>query len=156
MERHGVSKSTLIVWRKQKVITRVERPTKLARAHSLGYKAKQGFIVARVRVDRGSRKKPKVQGGRKPKTSGKYFTLGKPRQQVAEEKAARKYPNLNVLNSYYVAEDGMSRWFEVILVDTTHPSVLKDKDRNWIALPQHTSRANRGLTSSGKKSRGLR
>ena len=43
----------LIEWRKQHTITRIERPTRLDRARKLGYKAKQGFVMVRVRVRRG-------------------------------------------------------------------------------------------------------
>jgi large subunit ribosomal protein L15e len=41
------------VWRKQGSVTRIERPTRIDRARSLGYKAKQGIVVARVKVRRG-------------------------------------------------------------------------------------------------------
>jgi len=154
--RISVSKASLIVWRRQKVITRIRKPTKIARARTLGYKAKQGYVMLRVRVDRGKRKRPKIGGGRRPKRFGKYFTLGKSRAQVAEEKAQRKYPNLNVMNSYYVAEDGVSRWFEIIMVNPKHPAIKKDKERKWITSKKQKGRAFRGLTSAGRKSRGLR
>jgi len=58
------------------------------------------------------------------------------------------------LNSYYVGEDGMHVWYEVIFVDPT--KVVKDKDLRWIVAPQHTRRVYRGKTSAGRKSRGLR
>ena len=41
-----------IIWRKQNAVTRVERPSRLLRAKRLGYKAKQGIIVVRMRVGR--------------------------------------------------------------------------------------------------------
>ena len=41
-----------ITWRKQHAIVRIERPTRLDRARNLGYKAKQGIVMARVRVRR--------------------------------------------------------------------------------------------------------
>jgi large subunit ribosomal protein L15e len=52
----------LIEWRKQPAITRIEKPTRLDRARKLGYKAKQGFVMARVKVRRGGlrKKRPKV------------------------------------------------------------------------------------------------
>lgn len=149
-------KGRLMQWRREKVVIRTEKPTRIDRARSLGYKAKQGFVVARVRVVKGKRKRPKISGGRKPKRYGRFFTLGKSKQVVAEEKASRKFPNLRVLNSYWVAEDGNYKWFEVILVDASHPSVKKDRDVKWLAGSQHRGRSHRGLTSAGKKSRGLR
>jgi large subunit ribosomal protein L15e len=146
----------LIRWRKERVITRVERPTRIDRARRLGYRAKQGFVVARVRVKRGKRKTPRPSGGRRPKRSGRFYPLGKSWQVVAEEKAARRFPNLEVLGSYYVGEDGKHLWYETILVDPDHPSVKKDMNIKWVAGPSSRGRAFRGLTSSGRKSRGLR
>jgi len=45
---------------------------------------------------------------------------------IAEERAAKKYPNLEVLNSYYVTEDGSHKWYEVILVDPHHPVIRNE------------------------------
>ncbi len=151
----GLWKQRLIEWRKEKIITKLERPTRIDRARSLGYKAKQGFVVARVKVTRGMRKRPKWSGGRRPKRSGRFYSLGKSKQQVAEEKAARKFRNLNVLNSYWVAQDGDYEWYEVILADPNHPVIRADKNINWIGQPNQRGRAFRGKTSAGRKSRGL-
>ncbi len=149
-------KRRLAEWRKEHSVTRVEKPTRPDRARALGYKAKQGFVVARVRVRKGKRKRPKFKGGRVPKKMGRFFPAGKSNQLIGEEKVARKFPNLEVLNSYYVGEDGQYEWFEVILVDPNNPNVMKDKERNWISEKQHKGRVFRGLTSAGKKIRGLR
>ena len=43
----------LVQWRKQPSTLRIEHPTRLDRARKLGYKAKQGFVVARTKVRRG-------------------------------------------------------------------------------------------------------
>jgi large subunit ribosomal protein L15e len=72
---------------------------------------------------------------------------------MAEQKAAKKFSNCEVLNSYWVGEDGKHKYFEVILADASHPSVLADKNLKWIAEKQHSNRALRGLTSSARKSR---
>jgi large subunit ribosomal protein L15e len=163
MEKHWKSpkemeswKNMLIQFRKQGSIQRAERPTRPGRARELGYKAKQGFVIARVRVPRGKRKTPKPAGGRRPKASGRFYPLQKSWQVVAEERAQRKFPNMQVLNSYWVGEDGINKWYECILVDPSHPSVKNDKNMQWIAGKAQTSRAFRGLTSAGKKARGLR
>jgi large subunit ribosomal protein L15e len=149
--------SKLVIWRKQKVVERIEKPTRLDRARALGYKAKQGFVLCRVRVRKGGRRRPLYgRGGRKPSKAGLVkFTPGKSLQWQAEEKAARKFPNLEVLNSYYVGEDGTYKWFEVILVDPHHPNIKNDPKINWICKPAHKGRVFRGLTSAGKKSRGV-
>jgi large subunit ribosomal protein L15e len=147
----------LIGWRRQPAIIRIEKPTRLDRARKLGYKAKQGFIVARVRVRRGGLRKVRPKAGRRPKRMGvKKFKPAKSLRLIAEERAARKFPNAEVLNSYWVGEDGRSKWFEIVFVDTAHPVIKADEDINWICQKQHHRRVFRGLTSAGKKVRSLR
>ena len=147
----------LIEWRKQPTVVRVEKPTRLDRARKLGYKAKQGFIVVRVRVRRGGLRKQRPKAGRRPKRMGvAKYKPAKSLRLIAEERAARKFPNLEVLNSYWVGEDGRFKWFEVIMVDPNHPVIKADEDVNWICQKQHKGRVFRGLTSAGKRVRGLR
>jgi len=147
----------LIEWRRQSAVTRIEKPTRLDRARKLGYKAKQGFVMARVRVRRGGLRKQRPKAGRRPKRMGvKKFKPAKSLRLIAEERAARKFPNLEVLNSYWVGEDGRSKWFEIIMVDPNSPGIKVDKDINWICQKQHYRRVFRGLTSAGKKVRSLR
>jgi len=81
------------------------------------------------------------------------FKPAKGLQRMAEERVSRHYPNLEILNSYWVGEDGTTRFYEVIMVDPQHPSIKNDKNINWICNQKR--RVYRGLTSSGKKSRGL-
>ncbi|MHA1377866.1 MAG: 50S ribosomal protein L15e [Candidatus Helarchaeota archaeon] len=144
-------------WRKEPVVLRIQRPTRLDRARILGYKAKPGYIVVRTRVRRGGRRKPRPKMGRRPKKMGvKKYTPKKSLRWIAEERVARKYPNLEVLNSYWVGQDGKWKFYEVILVDPVAPGIVIDPKINWIGEPQHKKRVHRGLTSAGKKSRGLR
>jgi large subunit ribosomal protein L15e len=139
------------------VISRIEKPTRLDRARKLGYKAKQGFIMVRVRVRRGGLRKVRPKAGRRPKRMGvKKFKPAKSLKLIGEERVARKFPNLEVLNSYWVGEDGQSKWFEVIMVDPSHPVIKADKNINWICQKQHHRRVFRSLTSAGKKVRSLR
>jgi len=152
-----VMKARLVKWRRGPSVVRVEHPTRIDRARALGYKAKQGFIVVRVRVRKGGLRKERPNKGRRPKRMGVYgYAPAKSLRLIAEERAARKYPNLEVLNSYYVGEDGNFKWYEVILVDPHHPAILNDPDISWIAGKAHKGRVFRGLTSAGKKMRGLR
>jgi large subunit ribosomal protein L15e len=147
----------LIEWRKQHTVTRVEKPTRLDRARKLGYKAKQGFVIARVRVRRGGLRKKRPRSGRRPKRMGVHkFKPAKSLRLMAEERAARKFPNMEVLNSYWVGEDGKSKWFEIVLLDPNSPVIQTDKDASWITQKQHRRRALRSLTSAGKKIRSLR
>ncbi|TFF86593.1 50S ribosomal protein L15e, partial [Candidatus Thorarchaeota archaeon] len=64
-ERSELVRNRLIVWRKQGSIVRLEKPTRIARARSLGYKAKQGYVVVRIKTGRGPREKPRPRMGRK-------------------------------------------------------------------------------------------
>ncbi len=147
----------LIEWRRQSAITRIEKPTRLDKARKLGYRAKQGFVLARVRVRRGGLRKQRPKAGRRPKRMGvKKFKPSKSLRLIAEERVARKFPNLEVLNSYWAGKDGVSKWFEVIMVDPDHPVIKADKNISWIGQKQHRRRALRSLTSAGKKVRALR
>ncbi len=147
----------LIKWRKEPTAVKIEKPTRIDRARKLGYKAKKGFVVVRTKVPRGGRKRPMIKGGRRPATKGIVrYSPKKSLKWIAEERVQRKYPNLEVLNSYWVAEDGQRIFYEVILVDPFAPEIFADPRINWICERQHKRRVYRGLTSSGKRSRGLR
>ncbi|WP_101295505.1 50S ribosomal protein L15e [Halegenticoccus soli] len=143
-------------WRRQGAIERIDRPTRLDKARELGYKAKQGVIVVRVAVRKGTARKERFRAGRRSKRQGvNRITRRKSIQRIGEERVARKYPNLRVLNSYWVGEDGSQKWFEVILVDPNHAAIQNDDDLNWICSDKHKGRAFRGLTNAGKDNRGL-
>jgi large subunit ribosomal protein L15e len=146
----------LIKWRREPTTLRIDKPTRLDKARSLGYKAKQGYLIVRQRVNRGGHIRDYDPKGRRSKHSGTRMVLAKNYQWIAEERANDKYPNCEVLNSYQVAEDAINKWFEIILVDKSHPAIQADPNINWIAEKQHTGRVYRGLTSSARKSRGLR
>ena len=151
-----VYKRKLEKWRKEDTITKVEKPTRISKARQLGYKSKNGFSISRIRIKRGGRKKRKPSGGRRPKRSGRVkFSRKKSLQRIAEERVSKKFSNMEVLNSYWVGEDGKHKWFEVILVDPNHPEIENDEDINWICEDKHKGRAHRGKTGEGKKSRGL-
>jgi len=148
-------KERLIEWRRQDVFTEIKRPTRLDRARSLGYRAKKGFFLTRVRVLKGAHTREFRHSGRRSKTMRRLKIVGMSYQWIAEQKAQRKHKNLQVLNSYYVGEDGVHKWFEVILVDTHAPEIISDKTINWITK-QNDNRVFRGQTSAARKSRGLR
>ncbi len=96
-----------IIWRREPSSVRIDKPTRLDRARSLGYKAKHGVIVVRTRVRRGGRRKLRPVLGRRQKRMGvKKFTPAKSKQLIAEERTARKYPNMEVLEQLL----GMAGW----------------------------------------------
>ncbi len=149
-------KERFIKWRRGPSVVRVEAPTRLDRARSIGYKAKQGFVVVRVRVRKGGMRKERPNKGRRPKRMGVYgYAPEKSIQLIAEERAARKYPNLEVLGSYYVGDDGLYKYYEIVLVDPAHPSIRSDEDIKWIADPSQRGRVFRGKTFAGRRMRGL-
>lgn len=151
-----LQKQRLIKWRKEPATVRIEHPTRLDRARSLGYKAKQGYFIVRQRVIRGGRMRPTIRHGRRPKHFRQTKIVGKNYQSVAEERAQKKYVNTEVLNSYWVGDDGRYYWYEIILIDKNHPAIKSSKNISWIAKPKNRKRVFRGKTSAGKKSRGLR
>jgi len=148
-------KNKLVAWRKDDAIVRVEHPTRIDRARTLGYKAKQGFAVARVRVIRGGKKNPRIMKGRDGGNKSTKIVQAKNYQWICEERSQKRFPNMEVLNSYWVGQDEKYYWYEIILVDVYHPQIAKDKNINWIISNKQTRRVFRGLTAAAKKSRGL-
>lgn len=115
--------------RTRPTVERLERPTRLDRARRLGYKAKAGFIVIRVKVSRGGMRRRKARMGRRQKHAGIVrMKADVSMRQTAERRVQDKFPNLKVLNSYFLYRDGRSAWYEVLMLDTHHPSVMSDKD----------------------------
>ena len=126
-----------VIWRNQNAITRVEKPSRIARARRLGYKAKQGIIVIRMRVGTGGMRKQRPRGGRRPKHLGvTKIKADVSMQQVAERRVLERYPNMKLLGSYFLYKDGMHYWFEVVLADPSHPRIAKDKEIRKRVLPR--------------------
>jgi len=139
-------------------VHRASRPSRPDKARRLGYKAKQGYVIYRVRVRRGSRKRPVPKGQTygKPKTHGvNQLKFQRSARSVAEERVGRRCGNLRVLNSYWINQDAVYKYFEVILVDPNHKAIRRDARINWIVNSGHKHRELRGLTATSKKSRGI-
>jgi len=144
-------------YRQLPAIHRATRPTRPDKARRLGYKAKQGFIIYRVRVRRGGRKRPNPKGivYGKPATQGiNQLKWERSLRSKAEERVGRRCGNLRVLNSYWVNQDASYKFYEIILIDPNHAAIRNDPRVNWIVAPVHKHRELRGLTATGKKSRG--
>jgi large subunit ribosomal protein L15e len=141
-ERNATFRNKIVSWRAGPAMVRVDNPSNVVRARTLGYKAKQGYAVVRVRVDKGRRTRPRSNGGRKHKN---YYLFVQPQQShqaIAEQRVNRIYKNMEVLNSYWVGEDGNYKFFEVILADPTKPSVN-------VSSAMRQGKAFRGLTAAG-------
>uniref|UniRef100_A0A2K5C6Q4 Ribosomal protein L15 n=1 Tax=Aotus nancymaae TaxID=37293 RepID=A0A2K5C6Q4_AOTNA len=122
------------------------------------HRAKQGCVIYRIRVRRGGQKRPVPKGATygKPVHHGvNHVKFARSLQSVAEERAGRHCGALRVLNSYWVGEDSTYKFFEVILIDPFHKAIRRNPDTQWITKPVHKHREMRGLTSVGRKSRGL-
>lgn len=112
-----------VKWRREPTVHRIEYPTRLDRARAVGYKAKQGYVVVRVRIRKGGARKPRPRSGRRQKALGvTRYTRAMSLKNIAELRAKKRFPNLRVLNSYYVWEDGVHHWFETIMRDPHNPS----------------------------------
>jgi len=151
-----ILRERMIEWRKSEVFTKVEKPLRLDRARSLGYKAKKGFVIIRIRLKRGGHKRPRPNKGRRSKRLHTRKNLKMNYKWIAEQRVERKYKNLEVLNSYLIGKDGIHYFYEVICVDADKPEIKSDKTMSWIGTGANKKRAMRGLTSAAKKSRGLR
>nr|CAG8605793.1 10964_t:CDS:2 [Entrophospora candida] len=140
------------------VVHRASRPSRPDKARRLGYKAKQGYVIYRIRVRRGGRKRPVPKGATfgKPVNQGiNQLKYQRSLKATAEERVGRRCSNLRVLNSYWVNQDSTYKYYEVILVDPNHKVIRRDPRINWIVTAKHKHRESRGLTSIGKKNRGI-
>ena len=152
-----LNKERRIAWRREENFVRIDKPTRLDKARNVGYKAKQGYVLVRGRVRKGSFGKRKIKAGRRAKRKGiLQITVGKSMQRIAEERAQKRFPNLEVLNSYWVGANGQYEWYEIILVDPAHPVSQADPKINWICYNTQKGRVYRGKTSAGQKGRGMR
>ncbi|KAE9548886.1 hypothetical protein FO519_007911 [Halicephalobus sp. NKZ332] len=145
-------------YRQLSAVHRAPRPTRPEKARRLGYKAKQGYVIYRVRIRRGGRKRQVTKGQTygKPKTHGvNQLKYTRNLQAIAEGRVGRRCGALRVLNSYWVGEDSTFKFFEVILVDPFHKVIRRNPDTQWLTNAKSKHREMRGLTSAGRKSRGL-
>jgi large subunit ribosomal protein L15e len=152
----AILRKRMVEWRKSEAQVKVEKPLRLDKARALGYKAKKGFVIIRIRLKRGGHRKERPIKGRKGKRMHTRKNLMMSYQWIAEQRVQKKYPNLEILNSYLIGKDGIYAFYEVICVDPQRPEIKNDKTLSWISNPKNKKRAFRGLTSSAKKSRGLR
>jgi len=120
-------------------VHRAPRPTRPDKARRLGYKAKQGFVIYRISMRRGGRKRPVAKGCPygKPKTSGAVKQQKPERnlQSIAEERVGRRLKGLRILNSYWVGQDSTYKYYEVIMVDVHHAAITRDPKINWMCRP---------------------
>ena len=135
-ENSSVLRERAIAWRKEDAVTRIERPSRLLRARRLGYKAKQGIVVIRMRVGTGGMRRQRPRGGRRPKHLGvTRIKADDNMKTVANRRVLERYPNMKLLGSYFLYKDGKHYWYEVILADPSHPRIEKDKELRKRVIP---------------------
>ena len=125
----------IVRWRREPSVKRIAKPTRIDKARRYGYKAKQGYVVVRVKVRRGGARKVRPKSGRRQKALGvTKYTRGVSLKEIAQARAARRFVNLLPLNTYWVWEDGRDAWFEVVMVDPEHPVVKADRSLSKLSL----------------------
>ncbi len=62
-----VLRARMIEWRKGNAVVKVDKPLRLDRARALGYKAKKGVVVVRIRLKRGGHKRSRPNKARRTK-----------------------------------------------------------------------------------------
>jgi large subunit ribosomal protein L15e len=150
-----VLRARMIEWRKGNAIVRVKKPLRLDRARALGYKAKKGVTVVRIRLKRGGHKRSRPNKARRTKRLHIRKNLRLNYKEIAEQRVAKRHVNMEVLNSYMIGKDGIHYFYEVILVDRAAPEIKSDKQLGpLIRAPK--GRSLRALTSTSRKARGLR
>ena len=126
-EKSGDMRTRAVELRKQPAMLRVDKPWRLDRARALGYKAKEGVVVIRMRVSRGGMRKQRPTSGRRPKHMGVLrIKSAVSSQKTAERRAAESHPNMKLIGSYPIWKDGIHAWYECILIDPMHPAIMKD------------------------------
>ena len=143
-------------YRQLSSVHRAPRPTRLDKARKLGYKAKQGYCIYRVRVRRGGRKRPVPEGQTvsKPTNQGvNRLNFQRGLRNVAEERARRRCSALRVLNSYWVGQDSTYKYFEIIMVDPHHKAITRDPAVNWLCEKPKSNKNVSGSVHASWKSR---
>ncbi len=126
-ENRAEIRKKAVLWRKQHSLTKIDKPSRIKRARRLGYKAKPGIIIVRMRVGAGGMRKNRPKGGRRPKHLGVSRIKGRTNmKQVAENRVAQRYSNMTILGSYFLYGDSMHYWYEVVLADQYNSNVIKD------------------------------
>ncbi|MDD3083748.1 MAG: 50S ribosomal protein L15e [Candidatus ainarchaeum sp.] len=140
-----------IEFRKEKnSVVRIDKPSNIVSAKSIGYRAKQGIFVVRVRVRKGSGTYHRPKNKRRPKRQGQAKLTRKISiRAIAEERASKKFENAEVLGSYKAAEDGRNHYYEIILADREASTIGSDKKLAFLFKGQK-GRAERGKTFAGR------
>jgi large subunit ribosomal protein L15e len=101
-------------------LVRLTHPTRPDKARRLGYKAKQGHVIYRIRIRKGGRRRAASKNRVYGKNRTHHIHKLTPKvnvQALSENKAGKALPGLRLLNSYWINQDGAYKYYQVILVD---------------------------------------
>ncbi len=112
--------------RRGPTMLRLERPSRIDKARMLGYKAKEGVVVVRIRVKAGGMRRPRPVSGRRPKHLGVLrMKSDEPVQKVAERRVREKHTNLKLLGALPALG---RRKAQVVRVHNDRPCPSSDKE----------------------------
>ena len=134
-------------------LTPLPRPDE---ARRLGFKAKQGYVIYRIRVRHGGYKRPVPKGATfgKPVSHGvNQLQFARSLQSAAEERTGRHRGALRLLNPYWVGEESTYQFFEVILIDPFHTAIRRNPDPWWTTKPVHNHEEIRGWRLQAERAR---
>ena len=86
-------KEWLVYLRSRPAFEKISKPTRLDRARALGYKAKQGIFVIRASMTKGTTRRPRFAGGRRPKRYYRRYTPSQSKQALLEKRALKASQN---------------------------------------------------------------
>jgi large subunit ribosomal protein L15e len=128
-EKYGDIRERAVALRRGPTMERLERPSRLDKARMFGYKAKEGVVVIRIKVNKSGMRRQRPVSGRRPKHLGVLrMRSDEPVQKVAERRVKERHSNLKLLGSYQLWVDGKHRWFECVMIDPLHPAIKNDYD----------------------------
>ena len=130
-------------FRQLPAIHRCGRPSRPDKARRLGYRRKQGYCIYRVRVRRGGRKRRVAKGISygKPVVAGiNHLKSNVNLRSLAEQRVGKKVGGLDLLNSYWAAQDATYKYYECIMVDIAHAAIRNDPRINWLCDTAHKNR----------------
>jgi len=94
-----ILRQRMIDWRESDAIVKVSKPLRIDRARALGYKAKKGFVIVRVRIGRGGHKRSRPNAGRRSKRLHTRKNLKMSYQWIAEQRIPIKSEKMGCIIS---------------------------------------------------------
>ena len=110
--------------RSQENYKKVEKPTRPFRARTLGYKCKPYMTLIRAKIQRGGIEPQVPSKGRSPSNIARHKSRKISLLKILAQRVSRRHRNLNLLNYYPIAKDGIYLYAEFIFYQ---PKMFKDQ-----------------------------